>query len=156
MVFWGHQFPPKKWANNFDYTTMIPQVDLFSFVFWRKSMTPKNHFEINWPLPCGCQWLTSLTPDLKHFFVEKWTNRYIIFWVFFGSKIAGNPPRAVGCQWVPRRSFPYLSLLDFWKIELEKSSLMNWIFCLFQTWILEAPQAVNSNVKLDLSKIKCR
>ena len=26
------------------------QVDLFSFVFWRKSTTPKNHFEINWPL----------------------------------------------------------------------------------------------------------
>ena len=24
--------------------------DLFSFVFWRKSTSPKNHFEINWPL----------------------------------------------------------------------------------------------------------
>ena len=23
---------------------------MFSFVFWRKSMTPKNHFKINWPL----------------------------------------------------------------------------------------------------------
>ena len=33
--------------NNFDFTTMIPQVDLFSFVFWRESTTPKNHFEIN-------------------------------------------------------------------------------------------------------------
>ena len=21
-----------------------------SFVFWRKSITPENHFEINWPL----------------------------------------------------------------------------------------------------------
>ena len=24
--------------------------ELFSFVFWRKSTTSKNHFEINWPL----------------------------------------------------------------------------------------------------------
>ena len=30
--------------------TMIPQVGWFSFVFWRKSKTPKNHFEIIWPL----------------------------------------------------------------------------------------------------------
>ena len=40
----------KKQTNEFDFTTMIHQVDLFSFVFWRKSTTPKNHFEINWPL----------------------------------------------------------------------------------------------------------
>ena len=30
--------------------TMIPQVDLFSFVFWEKLKTPKRHFEINRPL----------------------------------------------------------------------------------------------------------
>ena len=36
----------KKQTKEFDFTTMIPQVDLFSFVFWRKSKTPKNHFEI--------------------------------------------------------------------------------------------------------------
>ena len=29
---------------------MIPQGDLFSFVFWEKLKTPKKHFEINWPL----------------------------------------------------------------------------------------------------------
>ena len=34
-------------TKEFDITTMVPQVDLFSFVFWRKSKTPKNHFEIN-------------------------------------------------------------------------------------------------------------
>ena len=39
-----------KWTKEFDFTTMIPQVDLFLFVFWRKSTTQKNHFEINWPL----------------------------------------------------------------------------------------------------------
>ena len=37
----------KKRTKEFDFTTMIPQVDWFSFVFWRKSKTPKNHFEIN-------------------------------------------------------------------------------------------------------------
>ena len=36
----------KKRTKAFDFTTMIPQVDLFSFVFWRKPKTPKNHFEI--------------------------------------------------------------------------------------------------------------
>ena len=29
---------------------MIPQVDLFSFVFWKNLKIPKRHFEINWPL----------------------------------------------------------------------------------------------------------
>ena len=38
---------PKKRTKNFDFTTMIPQVDLFSFVFWEKLKTPKRHFEIN-------------------------------------------------------------------------------------------------------------
>ena len=40
----------KKRMKQFDLTTMIPQVDLFSFVFWKKLKTPKRHFEINWPL----------------------------------------------------------------------------------------------------------
>ena len=48
--FLGSSISSKKWTNEFDFTTMIPQVDLFSFVFWRKSTTQKNHFEINWPL----------------------------------------------------------------------------------------------------------
>ena len=40
----------KKRTKEFDFTTMTPQVDLFSFVFWRKSKTPKNLSEIIWPL----------------------------------------------------------------------------------------------------------
>ena len=40
----------KKWTKKFDLTTMIPQFDFFSFVFWKKVKTPKRHFEINWPL----------------------------------------------------------------------------------------------------------
>ena len=37
----------KKRTNEFYFTTMKPQVDLFSFVFWKKLKTPKRHFEIN-------------------------------------------------------------------------------------------------------------
>ena len=37
----------KKLTKKFDLTTMIPQVDLFSFVFWKNLKTPKRHFEIN-------------------------------------------------------------------------------------------------------------
>ena len=40
----------KKRTNEFYFTTMKPQVDLFSFIFWRKLKTPKRHFEIDWPL----------------------------------------------------------------------------------------------------------
>ena len=35
-----------------------------------------------------------------------------------------------------RRQTPCWSVLDFWKINLEKSSLVNWIFSLFQTGFL--------------------
>ena len=37
----------KKRTNKFDFTTMIPQVVLFSFGFWRKLKPPKTHLEIN-------------------------------------------------------------------------------------------------------------
>ena len=37
----------KKRTEKFDLTTMIPQVDLFSFVFWKNLKAPKRHFEIN-------------------------------------------------------------------------------------------------------------
>ena len=40
----------KKRTKNIDFTTMIPQVDLFSFGFWKKLKTTKRYFEINWPL----------------------------------------------------------------------------------------------------------
>ena len=33
--FWGTSISSKKRTNKFDFTTMIPQVDLFSFVFWK-------------------------------------------------------------------------------------------------------------------------
>ena len=43
----------KKRTNEFYFTIMKPQVDLISFVFWRKLKTPKKHFEIIWPLQTG-------------------------------------------------------------------------------------------------------
>ena len=41
---------PKKRTKIFDFTTIIAQVNLFSFEFWEKLKTPKRHFEVNWPL----------------------------------------------------------------------------------------------------------
>ena len=49
--FFRAKVSSKKWIKEFYFTTMEPQVDLFSFVFWRKLKTPKRLFEINWPLP---------------------------------------------------------------------------------------------------------
>ena len=46
--FFKPMFFSKKRMNEFDFTAMIPHVDLyFSLVFWKKSKTTKRHFEIN-------------------------------------------------------------------------------------------------------------
>ena len=37
----------KKRTNEFYFNTKKPQIDMFSFVFWRKLKTTKRHFEIN-------------------------------------------------------------------------------------------------------------
>ena len=51
MVFLGSPIFSKKRTNNSTLLLWyVPQVDLFLFVFWRKLTTPRNHFEINWPL----------------------------------------------------------------------------------------------------------
>ena len=59
----GSSISSKKQTSEFAFTTMIPQVDLFSFIFWRKSMTPKNHFEINWPLTAAQVSCTQSSPS---------------------------------------------------------------------------------------------
>ena len=51
---------------------MIPQVDWFSFVFLRKSTTPQNHFEINWPLT------SHSAAQLKSFRVKIWENFFTL------------------------------------------------------------------------------
>ena len=43
-------FLPKKRTKKFNFTTMVPQVELFPFVFLGELKTPKRHFEIYWPL----------------------------------------------------------------------------------------------------------
>ena len=41
----------KKTNKKFNLTTMVSQVELFLFVFWKNwRYLPKRHFEINWPL----------------------------------------------------------------------------------------------------------
>ena len=54
--FFQAEVSSKKRTNEFYFTTMIPQVDLFSFVFWKKLKTPKRQFEINWPLITSRSW----------------------------------------------------------------------------------------------------
>ena len=34
----------KKKPNEFKFTTIIPQIDLFAFVLWKKLKTPKIYF----------------------------------------------------------------------------------------------------------------
>ena len=45
---------------------MIPQVDLFSFIFWEKLKAPKRHFEINWPLAYFHFWIFISVKFYKH------------------------------------------------------------------------------------------
>ena len=49
-LFFQAKVTSKNWMNEFNFTTMKTQVNLFSFVFWRKLKTPKIHFEIIWSL----------------------------------------------------------------------------------------------------------
>ena len=50
MVFWGHRFPPKNGRTNSTLILWYLWSTCFCSFFWRKSTTPRNHFEINWPL----------------------------------------------------------------------------------------------------------
>ena len=50
MIFSSQRCFQKKWTNKFEFTTMLPQVDLFFFVFWKNLKIPRRHFEINWLL----------------------------------------------------------------------------------------------------------
>ena len=44
--FFQADISSKKQTKEFYITTMKPQVNLFSFIFWRKLKTPEIHFEI--------------------------------------------------------------------------------------------------------------
>ena len=61
--------------NEFDFTTMKPQVDLFSIVFWKKLKTPKRHFEINWPLVAKSNLLVRFLEE-----TSAWKNHFDFVW----------------------------------------------------------------------------
>ena len=48
MSFWYLQFSQKT-NKKFNFTTMVPEVELFLFLFWGELKTPKRRIEINWP-----------------------------------------------------------------------------------------------------------
>ena len=103
----------KKRTNEFDFTTMIPQVDLFSFVFWKKLKTPKRRFEINWPLS------SYFLEDIELFrplWTGRWTQRghflipqheslrvlnlFLLFSAFFFRCLGGGAHTALPCKLV--------------------------------------------------------
>ena len=49
---------------------------------------------------------------------------------------------------------PCWSVLDFWKINLEKSSSKNWIYSLFRTWFLLPVQPAQTNFEIDFCRLK--
>ena len=81
IIFSSRRFL-QKWTNKFYFTTMKPQVDLFSFVFWRKLKKPKRHFEIIWPLRSYCRniytVLSYFIPGL--YCCEKSKNTVVAMW----------------------------------------------------------------------------
>ena len=76
MIFSSRHFP-QKWTNEFYFTTMKPQVDLFSFVFWRKLKTPKRHFKIIWPLEIDAM--------IKRVSNEKYWVYFLALMIFFST-----------------------------------------------------------------------
>ena len=64
-------------TNEINLTTMIPQVDLFSFVFGRNWDT-KRHVEIDWPLISG-------SSHTNNQFLQQFFGLFT-FWVFWHGK----------------------------------------------------------------------
>ena len=77
----------KKRTIKFYFTSMIPQVDLFSFVFWRKLKTPKRLSEINWHLLTAfCSF--SKNDDRNEGLDRKWSLALVIYF----SCVTAIPP----------------------------------------------------------------
>ena len=66
---------------------MIPQVDLFLFVFWEKLKTPKRHFEINLPL-CHHEPHCTLSITKMRMYITVLCNKKWGFYLQFDAKIA--------------------------------------------------------------------
>ena len=68
--FFQAKVSSKTRTNEFNFTTIKVQFDLFSFILWKKLKTPKRHFEINWPLG-GVKMASKRTPAKPRHFC-KW------------------------------------------------------------------------------------
>ena len=60
----------QKQMNEFNITTLRPQVDLFLFVLWKKLKTQKRNFKIYWPLENTKKTFESSIDD--DFKVQRW------------------------------------------------------------------------------------
>ena len=54
---------------------------------------------------------------------------------------------------ISKDPFPYWTVLGFWNSYFEKSSSMNWIFCLYRIRFLQATKAVKIKNELDFFKL---
>ena len=113
----------KKRTNEFDFTTMIPQFDLFLFVFWKKLKTPKGHFEINWPLA-----YSFLGFNLSFFY------KYLVKMQMHKNKNSSSESISPHCvQWLHKygaligRHFTGFTQISKWK-QIDKLFLCNFIF----------------------------
>ena len=81
----------KNQAKEVDLTTMIPQVDLFSFIFWKNLKTPKRHFEINWPLRKKQLQIANLSYGrLEAFKLERYVSIFRLLGIEKNSVKSGN------------------------------------------------------------------
>ena len=119
---------------------MIPQFDLFSFVFWRKLKTPKRHFEINWPLARAesgkgsclffCFW--DFLTFTSHLVVSniKSTFSILIFWNHFWSNLKSRVNLIYkGCK----KNCGFLGGLRHWckSAKWRQVSLKAWLIDIF-------------------------
>ena len=104
-----------------DFTTIILQVDLFSFAFWRKLMSQKKHFEINWPLMGFVMELILLHKGLFTYDVSTglggWTQKLAIFGYYQyteSGRVRKSPKTCLCNVWmVPNGDFFMISKLHW-------------------------------------------
>ena len=76
---------------------MKPQIDWFSFIFWRKLKTQKRHFEINWPLTEHAFLRAKSLQSFRHKIVVKLLWIYIFLF-----------DRTFGVRWCIFEMWPYV------------------------------------------------
>ena len=108
---------PKNERKKFDFTTLVPQVDLFSFVFLEEWKTPKKHFEFNWPLDPTTNSETT-NPDFLR--ISLWIRLFLI-----KKYITNNTWKTWShCK----EGTEYLMLSKFVKIRIKSLKTGSWIW----------------------------